>query len=250
MFTKRTIKKPEIVSYVETAQEALVISINEKAMVDLPFMAKLCKKSEAQVAGDLTGVIFKNPATSRWEAADEYLSGNVREKLKIAQDAARRDSSYQVNIESLQKVIPKDLTASEIEVRLGATWIEPADYMAFMEELLHTPSYMMGRTIDIQYSPVSGQWNISGKNADSYHNVLVTATYGTDRVNAYYILEQSLNLKNVQVFDSVTVDGQERRVLNKRGDDACLPEAGRHEGSLQGVDLQRSGQKGARNKSL
>ena len=216
MFTKRTIKKPEIVSYVETAQEALVISINEKAMVDLPFMAKLCKKSEEQVAGDLTGVIFKNPATSRGEAADEYLSGNVREKLKIAQDAARRDGSYQVNIESLQKVIPKDLTASEIEVRLGATWIEPADYMAFMEELLHTPSYMVGRTIDIQYSPISGQWNISGKNADSYHNVLVTATYGTDRVNAYYILEQSLNLKNVQVFDSVTVDGQERRVLNKK----------------------------------
>ena len=217
MFTRRTIKKQEMITSVETSMEALTVSMNERARVDLPFMAQLTGKSEDAVIMDLRGVIFRNPATGLWENGDEYLSGNVREKLKAASLAARKDPDYAVNVEHLTGVLPKDLDASEIEVRLGATWIEPSDYLEFMRELLHTPYYLAGRTIDIRYSPVSGQWNISGKNADSYHNVLVTATYGTDRVNAYYILELSLNLKNVQVFDLVEdADGREHRALNKR----------------------------------
>ena len=216
MFYRRTIKKPEPVSFVETSQEALIVSLNERAKVDLPFMAQLTGKDEEAVASDLSGEIFLNPATGAWENADEYLSGNVREKLKLAKTAALRDPKFRINEESLLKVIPKDLDASQIEVRLGASWIEPADYMAFMEELLHTPSYLVGRTIDIQYSPVNGLWNISGKNADSYHNILVTATYGTERMNAYYILEQSKKKKNVQVFDVVEEDGKEKRVLNRK----------------------------------
>ena len=216
MFYRRTIKKPELITSVETAQEALVVSLNEKARVDLPFMMQLSGKAEEEIVRELTGVIFFNPASAHWENADEYLSGNVRDKLKLARQAARKDERYAVNVRCLEQVLPKDLDASEIEVRLGATWVEPSDYLDFMQELFHTPRYMLGRTIDIQYSPVSGQWNISGKNADSYHNVLVTATYGTGRVNAYAILEQSLNLKNVQVFDVVEQDGKEKRVLNKQ----------------------------------
>lgn len=216
MFYRRTIKRPEPVTAVDTAQEALAISLNEHARVDIPFIAQLTGKTEDEVTGDLTGFIFKNPGTGRWESAEEYLSGNIRGKLKSAERAAVRDPAYQVNVDHLAAVMPKDLDASEIEVRLGATWIEPDDYMAFMQDLLHTPYYMVGRSITIEYSAVSGQWNISGKNLDSYHNILATATYGTGRVNAYYILEQSLNLKNVQVFDVITEDGKERRVLNKR----------------------------------
>lgn len=217
MFTKRTIKRAVPVTSVETSSEALAISLNEKARVDLSYMASLTDKSEEEIQDELRGVIFKNPLTDQWENGDEYLSGNVREKLKTAKTFAKNDSQYQINVQALEQIQPKDLDASEIEVRLGATWIESTYYQEFMGELLNTPYYLLGKTIEVRYSKVNGQWNISGKNADSYNNVLATATYGTSRINAYKILEDTLNLKDVRVYDTVEdADGKEIRVLNKK----------------------------------
>ncbi|NCB93610.1 MAG: DNA methylase [Clostridia bacterium] len=216
MFTKRTIKKAVAVTSVDTAIEALTVSLNEHAKVDIPYMAELTGKTEEKIKEELQGVIFQNPVTQEWENADEYLSGNVREKLHTAEVFAENHPEYAVNVQALNQVQPKDLDASEIEVRLGATWIEPEIYKAFMVELLHTPSYLLNRSVDVQYSKSTGLWNIKGKNADSYNNVLATATFGTGRVNAYKILEESLNLKDVRVFDKVEVDGKETRVLNKK----------------------------------
>jgi len=216
MFTKRTIKKAVAVTSVDTAIEALTVSLNEHAKVDIPYMTELTGKTEEKIKEELQGVIFQNPVTQEWENADEYLSGNVREKLHTAEVFAENHPEYVVNVQALKQVQPKDLDASEIEVRLGATWIEPEIYKAFLVELLHTPSYLLNRSVDVQYSKSTGLWNIKGKNADSYNNVLATATFGTGRVNAYKILEESLNLKDVRVFDKVEVDGKETRVLNKK----------------------------------
>jgi N12 class adenine-specific DNA methylase len=217
MFTKRTIKKAVAVTSVENAVEALAVSLNERARVDLPYMAQLSGKTEETVIGELQGIIFQNPVTGQWENGDEYLSGNVRDKLSIAREFAENHPEYNSNVRALEQVQPKDLDASEIEVRLGATWISRDIYMDFMTELLHTPQYLLGKTIDIQYSSASGAWNVSGKNADSFKNVLATATYGTERMNAYRILEESLNLKNVRIYDTVqNDDGSESRVLNKK----------------------------------
>ncbi|MEY8334482.1 DEAD/DEAH box helicase family protein [Lachnospiraceae bacterium 47-T17] len=216
IFMKRTIRKAVPVTSVDTASEALAVSIGERAKVDVPFMAELSGKTESEVTEELAGVIFKNPLTDQWEASDEYLSGNVREKLEIAKQFAGNHPEYEINVQALTRVQPKDLEASEIEVRLGATWVDPAYITEFMGELFHTPKHFLGNQIDVKYAKINGQWNISGKSADSYGNSLVTATYGTQRANAYRLLEDALNLKDTKIFDTVVEDGKEKRVLNKK----------------------------------
>ena len=216
IFTKRTIRKAVPVTSVDTASEALAVSIGERARVDVPFMAELSGKTESEVTEELAGVIFKNPLTDQWEASDEYLSGNVREKLTVAKQFAENHPEYEINVQALERVQPKDLEASEIEVRLGATWVDPAYITEFMGELFHTPSHLLGNQIDVKYAKVNGQWNISGKGADSRGNSLVTATYGTPRASGYRLLEDALNLKDTKIFDTVVEDGKEKRVLNKK----------------------------------
>lgn len=216
MFTKRTIKKAEVVTSVDTASEALAVSLSEKARVDLDYMAELTGKDVDTVKEELTGIIFQNPLTDQWETADEYLSGNVRDKLETAKVYAESHPEYAVNVQALTQVQPKDLDASEIEVRIGATWIDPKYIEDFMRETFETPQHLLDRNVvGVQYSDVTGQWNIKGKNAD-YGNSLVNMTYGTSRRNAYTILEDSLNLKDSRVYDTIEEDGKEKRVLNKK----------------------------------
>ena len=215
IFTKRTIRKPEPVISVDTPSEALALSIGEKAKVDVPFMAELCGKTEQEVTEELAGVIFRNPVTQAWVTADEYLSGNVREKLAMAETFAANHLEYQVNVEYLKRVQPKDLNASEIEVRLGANWIKAEYITDFMEQVFKTPSYYIGSSIKATYSEISGAWNISGKSLDR-SNPRVTNTYGTMRVNGYRLLEDALNLRDTKIYDTVYEDGKERRVLNKK----------------------------------
>ena len=215
IFTKRTIRKPEPVTSVDTPSEALALSIGEKAKVDVPFMAELCGKTEQEVTEELAGVIFRNPVTQVWVTADEYLSGNVREKLETAETFAANHPEYQVNVEYLKRVQPKDLNASEIEVRLGANWIKAEYITDFMEQVFKTPSYYIGSSIKATYSEISGAWNISGKSLDR-SNPRVTNTYGTMRVNGYRLLEDALNLRDTKIYDTIYEDGRERRVLNKK----------------------------------
>jgi len=216
MFTKRTIKKAEVVTSVDTASEALAVSLAEKAAIDFEYMSELSGKDEDTLIEELTGIIFKNPLSEEWETADAYLSGNVRNKLEAAETFAKNEPMYAVNVEALKRVQPRELDASEIEVRIGATWIEPRFIEDFMREVFETPEHLLNRdVIKIQYSDVTGQWNVKGKNAD-YGNSLVNMTYGTSRRNAYQILEDSLNLKDSRVYDTVIEDGKERRVLNKK----------------------------------
>ena len=216
MFTKRTIKRAEVVTSVDTASEALAVSLSEKARVDLPYMAELAGKSEDEITDELAGVIFKNPLTDKWETADEYLSGNVREKLSVAKSYAENHPEYAVNVSALEHVQPKELDASEIEVRIGATWIDPKYIEDFMRETFQTPDYLFNRdVVGVQFSGITGQWNVKGKNAD-YGNTLVHSTFGTGRANAYKILEDSLNLKDTRIYDTVMEDGKEKRVLNKK----------------------------------
>ena len=216
MFTKRTIKKAEVVTSVDTASEALAVSLAEKAAIDFEYMSELSGKDEDTLIDELTGIIFKNPLSEEWETADAYLSGNVRSKLEAAETFAKNEPMYVVNAEALKRVQPRELDASEIEVRIGATWIEPRFIEDFMREVFETPEHLLNRDVTkIQYSDVTGQWNVKGKNAD-YGNSLVNMTYGTSRRNAYQILEDSLNLKDSRVYDTVIEDGKERRVLNKK----------------------------------
>ena len=215
IFTKRTIRKPEPVTSVDTPSEALALSIGEKAKVDVPFMAELCGKTEQEVTEELAGVIFRNPVTQVWVTADEYLSGNVREKLATAETFAANHLEYQVNVEYLKRVQPKDLNASEIEVRLGSNWIKAEYITDFMERVFKTPSYYIGSSIKATYSEISGAWNISGKSLDR-SNPRVTNTYGTMRVNGYRLLEDALNLRDTKIYDTIYEDGKERRVLNKK----------------------------------
>ncbi len=216
MFTKRTIKKAEVVTSVDTASEALAVSLSEKARVDLDYMAELTGKDVDTVKEELTGIIFQNPLMDKWETADEYLSGNVRDKLETAKVYAESHPEYAVNVQALTQIQPKELDASEIEVRIGATWIAPKYIEDFMRETFETPQHLLDRNVvGVQYSDVTGQWNIKGKNAD-YGNSLVNMTYGTSRRNAYTILEDSLNLKDSRVFDTIEEDGKEKRVLNKK----------------------------------
>ena len=219
IFTQRTIKQHKSVTHVDTASEALVVSIGERARVDLPFMARLTGKPEAELVADLRGVIFQDPEAadgplSGWQTADEYLSGNVRRKLREAQRAAEKDPAFQANVTALEAVQPKDLEASEIEVRVGATWIDKGYYQQFMYETFRTPASLR-RGIQVQYSPHTAEWFVTGKKDVPYNDVAAYTTYGTKRANAYEILEDSLNLRDVRIYDTVTdPDGKDRRVIN------------------------------------
>ena len=215
IFHKRTINKPISVTHTDTAVDALAASMNEKAMVDLEYMEELTGKDQDTLIKELTGLIFLNPVTQHWEPADEYLSGNVVRKLSVAKSYAADDAMYAENVAALERVQPEKLAATDIEVRLGATWIEPKYIEDFMRDVFKT-SYMMIKTsIQVQYSPMTGRWFISNKGNDS-GNPLTTKTYGTDRMNGYYILERTLNQSDVKVYDSVTTpDGKDKRVLNK-----------------------------------
>ena len=222
MFTKRTIKPHEAVTTVDTASEALAVSISEKACVDMAYMEQLTGKTGEELADELRGVIFRVPGqtepdgTPHYVTADEYLSGNVRRKLRQAQRAAEQDPAFAVNVKALTAAQPKDLDASEIEVRLGATWIDKEYIQQFMYETFDTPFYLQ-RSIEVHYTPFTAEWQISGKNAVGQNNVAAYSTYGTGRANAYKILEDSLNLRDVRIYDTVEdADGKERRVLNAK----------------------------------
>ena len=222
MFTKRTIKPHKAVDTVDTASEALAVSISEKAFVDMAYMAELTGKTGDELAAELKGVIFRVPGqlekdgTPHYVTADEYLSGNVRRKLRQAQRAAQQDPSFAVNVEALTAAQPKDLDASEIEVRLGATWIDKEYIQQFMYETFDTPFYLQ-RNIEVNYSSFTAEWQITGKSSVSQNNVAAYTTYGTSRANAYKILEDSLNLRDVRIYDTVEdADGRERRVLNAK----------------------------------
>lgn len=223
MFSKRTIKPHTPVTSVDTASEALAVSLGEKATIDMDYMMELFGKSENEIFEDLKGVIFLNPLYEygnsyepKYLMADEYLSGNVREKLKIAKNSAELyPEDYKVNVEALQKVQPKDLTASEISVRLGATWLPPDDVQEFIFHLLETPRYAQWN-IKVHFSPFTSEWNIEGKSYDK-GNVRAYNTYGTSRINAYKIIEETLNLKDVRIFDYIEDDeGRKKAVLNKK----------------------------------
>ena len=222
MFTKRTIKPHQAVATVDTASEALAVSISEKACVDMDYMSQLTGKTKEELAGELQGVIFRVPGqlekdgTPHFVTADEYLSGNVRRKLRQAQRAAQQDPVYAVNVEALTAAQPKDLDASEIEVRLGATWIDKEYIQQFMYETFNTPFYLQ-RSIEVNYSSFTAEWQIKGKSSVSYNDVAAYTTYGTSRANAYKILEDSLNLRDVRIYDTIEdADGKERRVLNAK----------------------------------
>ena len=215
MFNKRTIGQNLIVTSVDTSAEALTLSIAERARVDMEYMMELTGKSENAIIQELRGVIFQDPMKKEWQTADEYLSGNVREKLRQAEEAVVLDSSYSVNVDALRSAQPKDLDASEIEIRLGATWIDKEYVRQFMLELLDPPFYLR-RKIGLEYSEFTAEWNISGKSVDS-GNINAYYTYGTDRANAYKILEDTLNLRDVRIYDTVTdQDVKERLGLNSK----------------------------------
>ena len=216
MFTKRTIRQRQSVTSVDTAAEALALSIGEKARVDMAYMSQLTGKSEDDIIDELNGVIFLDPVYGDWQTADEYLSGNVRQKLREAENAAVDSPGYLPNVEALRAAQPKDLDASEIEVRLGATWIDKKYIQQFMFELLEPPLYAR-RSLEVNYSEFTAEWNISGKNSIPYNDINARMTYGTDCANAYKILEDTLNLRDVRIYDTVRdADGTEKRVLNSK----------------------------------
>ena len=242
MFTKRTIKPHEAVTTVDTASEALAVSISEKACVDMAYMEQLTGKTGEELADELRGVIFRVPGqtepdgTPHYVTADEYLSGNVRRKLRQAQRAAEQDPAFAVNVEALTAAQPKDLDASEIEVRLGATWIDKEYIQQFMYETFDTPFYLQ-RSIEVHYTPFTAEWQISGKNVVGQNNVAAYSTYGTSRANAYKILEDSLNLRDVRIYDTVEdADGKERQ-----GNHPGRPKAAGHPGCFPRLDLARPG---------
>ena len=216
IFTKRTIKPHEVVTSVDTASEALALSISEKACVDMHYMAQLSGKSQDELIDELNGVIFLDPTHGNWQTADEYLSGNVRQKLRQAEAAAVDAPGYAPNVEALRQAQPKDLDASEIEVRLGATWIDKDYIQQFLYETFN-PAYYRRHLIQVNYSPSTAEWNVSGKSTPSKQDVNAYMTYGTERANAYRILEDTLNLRDVRIYDTVyDADGTERRVLNSK----------------------------------
>jgi len=221
MFTKRTINQQVSIDHVDTASEALAVSIGERACVDLGFMSTLLGRpgDVEPIIEDLKGVIFKNPEAGSnpyagWETADEYLSGNVRKKLAAARVAAERDPAFADNVAALEQAQPKDLSAAEIDVRIGVTWIDTRYYTQFVHELLKTPGYLHEQ-VQARYSPATGEWNVSGKSRDSVNNSLAYVTYGTKRRNAYAIIEDSLNLRDTRIYDTIhDPDGSDKRVLN------------------------------------
>ena len=215
MFSKRTIKPNRILAKPENSVDALIQSISERASVDLEYMSNLTGTTEEQLIKELEGSIYKDPMLDKYVTADEYLSGNIREKLKIAQEFSKNNPEYEINVKALESVKIKDLSASEISVRLGATWI-PTNYIEqFMFELLETPTYNR-KDINVNYSNYTSDWNITGKNID-WKNSRANTTYGTKRINAYQIIEKTLNLKDVQIFDNIiNADGKEERKLNAK----------------------------------
>ena len=223
MFTKRTIKPERKVTSVDTPSEALAISIGERGKVDLPYMATLLGTPDnyETIKSELQGIIFQDPMLavdelSGWQTADEYLSGDVRSKLRIAEMAVGKEPAYRINVEALKKAQPKDLDASEIDIRLGATWIEPGYIQQFMEETFDTPYYLR-RAIEVKFSDMTAEWRITGKTAPNRHDVAAYTTYGTSRANAYRILEETLNLKDIRIYDTIEdPDGKQKRVLNKK----------------------------------
>ena len=222
MFTKRTIRPAQVVDHVDTADEALVLSLTEKARVDLAYMAQVTGKSQGEIIRDLTGVIFRDPEQSEpvYLPADEYLSGNVRKKLAVARLAASSDPDYQVNVKALEQVQPKDLDASEIAVRLGATWIPPEYIQDFLMELLEPP-LSTRLSVKVLFASFTGEWNITNKRYGN-GSIKATVTYGTNRKNAYEITEAALNLRPVQVFDTVTdAEGNKKSVLNHAATEAA-----------------------------
>ena len=219
MFSKRTIKAHEAVTSVDTASEALSISLAEKAKVDMSFMSELTGKTEGELEQELSGVVFRLPESDtenlKYVSEDEYLSGNVREKLKVAELAAQSDARYQVNVTALQNVQPKDLSASEINIRLGTTWLPEGDVEDFMFQLLNTPNYTQWK-IKVHFSKYTGEWQVEGRSLDK-GNVKANNTYGTTRANAYRIIEDTLNLRDVRIYDYVEdEDGKKKAVLNKK----------------------------------
>ena len=216
MFTRRTIRQQHRVDHVDTASDALAVSIGERARVDLGFMAGLTGKSEEEIVQELSGVIFRIPGTEQYVTADEYLSGNVRQKLRDARAAAQADAAFGVNVSALEAAQPKDLEASDIDVRLGATWISQEYVQDFMYDLLETPYYQR-RVIEVHFSAHTAEWRINGKHVVSRTNVAAYTTYGTDRANACKILEDTLNLRDVRIYDTIQdADGREQRVLNQK----------------------------------
>ena len=216
IFTKRTIKPHEVVTSVDTPSEALALSISEKARVDLDYMRELTGMDEEALISGLQGVIFRDPVKDEWQTTDEYLSGNVRQKLREAEHAAKTDTAFLSNVEALRSVQPKDLEATEIEVRLGATWIDPQYIQQFMEETFE-PAFYLRRNIRVRFSPFTAEWNISGKSTPPFSDVNAYMTYGTDRANAYRILEDTLNLRDVRIYDTREgPDGKEQRILNSK----------------------------------
>lgn len=228
IFTKRTIRPNIRIERVDTSNEALIVSLQERAKVDLNFMAKLVGKPKEEVINDLQGLIYKVPFSNNnetqeyeYQTADEYLSGNVRNKYEVAKTLAEEDESFKVNADALKEVVPKDIPATEIGVKLGSTWLPPKIVRQFMFELLETPrwyyeSYYRGDLIDVNYSEQTGEWYISNKNRDS-GNVKANSTFGTNRINAYKIIENTLNLKDVKIYDTVfDENGNKTRVLNKK----------------------------------
>ena len=224
MFTKRTIRPERVVTSVDTPSEALAVSIGEHGKVDLPYMADLLGTpgDYERITTELPGVIFKDPAADAddpeagWQTADEYLSGNVRDKLRIAQLAAESHPEFKVNVDALEKAQPKDLEASEIDVRLGATWLDPSIVQQFMMETFQPPYRIRyNNAITVRYSPYTSEWRISNKSATGYGDIMATETYGTRRANAYKILEDTLNLRDSRVYDTIEENGKEKRVLNQ-----------------------------------
>ena len=224
MFTKRTIRPERVVTSVDTPSEALAVSIGEHGKVDLPYMADLLGTpgSYERITTELSGVIFKDPAADAddpeagWQTADEYLSGNVRDKLRMAQLAAESRPEFKANVEALEKAQPKDLEASEIDVRLGATWLDPSIVQQFMMETFQPPYRIRyNNAITVRYSPYTSEWRISNKSATGFGDIMATETYGTRRANAYKILEDTLNLRDSRVYDAIVEDGKEKRVLNQ-----------------------------------
>lgn len=216
MFSKRTIKAYKEITSVDTANEALIVSLSEKASVDLEYMSKLTNKTQEELVKELDGIIYKLPMeNNKYVTSDEYLSGNIREKLKMAEASVGMHPEFATNIEALKKVMPKDLTANEIGIKLGATWIPTEIIDSFMYELLETPNHAQWN-MKVKFSEYNSQWYITSKNYD-YSNVKANKTYGTNRVNAYEIIEKTLNLKDVKVFDTVTdIDGNKKREFNAK----------------------------------
>ena len=224
MFTKRTIRPERTVTSVDTPSEALAVSIGEHGKVDLPYMAELLGTpgEYGRITTELSGVIFKDPAAdptdpeAGWQMADEYLSGDVRAKLRMAQFAAETNPEFSVNVEALTKAQPRELEASEIDVRLGATWLDPDIIQKFMTETFQIPYYLR-HAVKVRYSPYTAEWRVEGKTATGRSDIISSETYGTSRANAYKILEETLNLKDVRIYDTIEdAEGKPKRVLNKR----------------------------------